>query len=162
MMIGDWFALANLVRDLSKESTPGSGNVPSANKEIVGVLSRIYFSPEGVLEILECLVEGREIDEEKARRTLLDFNDYEGHLDRDLEQLSLEATRNNAALSIREKRLLKLVGWQKISARRDVQRLLNFSLTHEKKISRRNAEGLLARLKLLNNAIEDAEERLRS
>ncbi len=153
-MLGDLVGVANLIRDLVKDKS-------SENRRLVQILSKIYFSPDGVVQILESLIEGKDFDEDKAKQALLDFNDYEGHLLRDIEELSHAVTIKNKSLTMRQRRLLQNIGWQKVSVRSEVQKLLNYDFANRRPVSRRRAEELLNKIVLLNRTIEDAEEGIR-
>lgn len=149
--------LANALRvrqDVSKDARSAR-----ETQAAIEALRLIYFSPIGVLRIIEDLANGRQPNGEEVATILPEFNDYEFRVQRNLGVLDGEWDRNST-LTLRAQRVLREISYGKAGVRQRVKELLNESLTFENGIEPEDAAELLDQILALNKAIEDAEEAL--
>lgn len=123
-------------------------------------LRRIYFSPRGVVALLELIAKGLEPTEAQIAAILPDFNDFEYRMGRFIDRLDPEHEHGNAHLTLKAERLLREIAYGKRGVREGVQALLNEALTRGERIAPEDASDLLKQIRQLNTAIEDAEEAL--
>lgn len=125
--------------------------------EIVEALRTIYFTPVGVLRILEKIVAGQEISRELVEERLPHFNDAEWRIGRALTVLDFEEGVPKE-LTLRRARTLEQLRYGKINLRRQIQDFLNGPLTYGDPVSKEIAGNLLDQVRELNAEIEALEE----
>lgn len=129
-------------------------------QELIESLRLIYFSPRGVIRLLEEISDGNNPTEEQIEMILPEFNDYEFHVRGMLAQIAPDVHRVQGNLTLRAERVLREISYGKAGVRSKVKDLLNEALTLGEPVSRQDATVLLDEILLLNTAIEDAEEAL--
>ena len=150
--------LANLAR-----VEPAQGNDRHQQRtvrDMIEALRLIYFSPRGILSLLELIAEGGYPTQDQIEMVLLDFNDAEPFVYRAVMRLDPDFDRNDRTLTLKAQRVLREIGYGKGGVRRKVQDLLNWSLTHGEPVSKEEAKILIEEIGQLNAAIENAEEAL--
>lgn len=152
---------AELAREFSQPQ-PGGGNSREfrARMRLISALRNIYFAPKGVLSLLRQIADGGYPSEESISAILVDFNEGEDWIYRARHDLDDDCLRQNANLSLRATRVLGEIAYGKGGVRTKVKHLLNQSLTFGEPVSSAEAERLIAEILLLNDAIENAEEKL--
>ena len=131
-----------------------------ARKQLIDALRDIYFAPKGVLGLLQEIADGGYPSEEKVSFILPNFNDREDWVDRARYRLHGVDLIRNASLSLKATRVLGEISYGKGGVRTKVKDLLNASLTFDERISPEDARHMIQEIKVLNEAIEDAEEKL--
>lgn len=129
-------------------------------QELIEALRFIYFSPRGVIKLLDCIVAGGDPTEEQIAMILPDFNDYEFRVHMMLRRISPDEQRVQGGLTLRAERVLREISYGKSGVRSKVKDLLNEALTHGEPVSRDAASNLRDEILELNTAIEAAEEAL--
>lgn len=129
-------------------------------QELIEALRLIYFSPRGVIKLLEDIADGSNPTEEQIAMILPNFNDYEFRVSRMLERIAPGEQRVQGDLTLRAERVLREISYGKAGVRSKVKDLLNEALTLGEPVSRQDASTLRGEILLLNTAIEDAEEAL--
>jgi len=129
-------------------------------QEIVEVLRLIYFSPRGVIKLLDDIVLGNNPTEDQIAMILPEFNDREYRVHRILALLNPEDREVQGGLTLRAERTLREISYGKGGVREKVKTLLNEALTFGQPISREEAADLRDEILSLNEAIEAAEEAL--
>jgi hypothetical protein len=124
---------------------------------IIKALRDIYFTPSGVLKILETLAAGEKPGPSEVRETLTTFNDAEWRVGRRVGSIHFDALDAYPLLTLAQRRQLQNIAFGKISLRRDVQKSLNAALTGRGKVRPEKARGLLDRVVELNREIERME-----
>jgi len=147
-----------IVKAFTDDQKSGSPRLDRLDDEIVDALRSIYFVPQGVLTLLEEVAEGRQPDAQQVEVVLPRFNDGEWRVGRALAVLEFDDLSGNREISLRRARTLDLLRYGKIHLRRDIQELLNHSLTFGRPISPEAARALLERVHALNAEIESLEE----
>lgn len=147
--------LASALADFARQSRPNQRRV----RPIIRALRGIYFTPRGTIKILAVLAEGATPDQDDIDDVLTDFNDREWHVARHLDRVDFGNT-DDMNLSLRQRRTLTEIAWDKRNLRREIQDALNQSLTDGRKIDADQARLLLRRVETLNAVIESLEEEL--
>jgi hypothetical protein len=129
-------------------------------QELIEALRQIYFSPRGVISLLNQLAEGQQPSELQIAMILPEFNDYEFRVHRMLTRIDPIAGPVQGRLTLRAERALREISNGKQGIRGRVKDLLNEALTTRTHISREDAIELRDEIIALNNAIEAAEEAL--
>lgn len=129
-------------------------------KELIESLRLIYFSPRGVLSLLEIIADGNYPTQDQIELVLPEFNDADPFVRRALYRLDPDFERNNRSLTLKAQRVLREISYGKGGVRSKVQSLLNASLTYSEPVSPQEAQTLVQEISELNRAIEDAEEAL--
>ncbi|MHA6324367.1 hypothetical protein [Roseivivax sp. CAU 1753] len=129
-------------------------------QRLIDCLRQIYFTPAGVLALLREIESGRYPSENKIATVLPEFNDREFHVGRARHDLDRAADLVRGNLSLRANRVLGEISYGKAGIRQKVKDLLNEALTFEGNISREQASELIGEIRTLNDAIEEAEEKL--
>jgi len=127
-------------------------------QEIVEALRLIYFSPRGVIKLLNDLAEGISPTEDQIAMILPEFNEYEFRVHRMLRRIAPEDGRVQGNLTLRAERILMEISYGKQGVRGKVKDLLNEALSLGKPVSKKNATALRDQILALNEAIEEAEE----
>ncbi|MBO6526218.1 hypothetical protein [Erythrobacter sp.] len=127
-------------------------------KPVIQSLRRIYFTPRGTRKILRNLAEGRRPEQDDIRDVLIDFNDAEWEVRRELDRLDFRELERFGDLSLRQRRTLDEIAYGKRVLRRDLQDALNEALHHDHAIEADDAKVLLTRIEALNFMIESLEE----
>ena len=127
---------------------------------LIETLRRIYFSPKGVIVLLEEIAEGRQPNSDQVEALLTNFNDAETAIGRSRSHLDAIELRSDGRLTLKARKVLSEISDGKGGVRQKVQQLLNEALTYEQKISHADARKILTEISQLNGAIEDAEEAL--
>jgi len=129
-------------------------------QELIEYLRLIYFSPKGVIRLLEEISDGSNPTEEQIEMILPEFNDYEFRVRGMLARIAPDEQRVQGNLTLRAERVLREISYGKAGVRSKVKDLLNEALTLGEPVSRQDATILLDEILLLNAAIENAEEAL--
>lgn len=129
-------------------------------QELIEALRLIYFSPRGVIKLLEEIVQGRIPTEQQIAMILPNFNDHEFNVHRMLRRLDPDDGHIQGALTLRAERVLREISYGKSGVRSKVKDLLNEALTLGTPVSEHDAIALLNEIRALNQAIESAEEAL--
>ena len=150
--------LANIPKQDSAK--PQNNREIQALQNLVNALRRIYFSPKGVLLLLNEIANGGYPSEEKISLILPEFNEGEHWVRQAQHDLNSSGVMQRASLTLKAERVLSEIAYGKGGIRTKVQMLLNESLTYAEKISVEEARQLIKEIKMLNEAIENAEEAL--
>jgi hypothetical protein len=129
-------------------------------QELVDGLRLIYFSPRGVIKLLNDFVDGNDPSEEQIAMILPDFNDYEFRVQQMLRRIDPIDQEVQGGLTLRAARVLREISYGKQGVRDKIKDLLNEALTLAEPISKADAIALRDEIIVLNAAIEDAEEAL--
>ncbi|MEL6337128.1 MAG: hypothetical protein AAFQ88_10880 [Pseudomonadota bacterium] len=129
-------------------------------QSLIEALRLIYFSPKGVLLLIERMAAGEQPSREQIEAILPHFNDGEFAVERMLRRLDPERGQPDGILSLRAERVLREISYGKGGVREKVQHLLNYSMTYDLPIDRKEAAELHKEVVALNEAIEHAEEAL--
>ena len=165
MGIGSLLEIVSGARELAafarvEEGQRGDRRKARQVKEIIEALRYIYFSPRGVISLLEGIVDGNIPSEQQIEMILPRFNDAGPFVDRIHLRLDPPEGQPNDTLTLRAERVLREISWGKGGVREKVQSLLNNSLTFGEEVSAEQAAELLNEIRALNKAIEDAEDAL--
>jgi hypothetical protein len=126
-------------------------------QKLIEALRLIYFSPGGVIALLDQIADGKEPSEDQIATILPDFNDYEFRVLRMLGRISPEEGSVQGRLTLRAERVLREISYGKKGVRGKVKDLLNKALTYGHRVSRADAASLRDEIVVLNNTIEAAE-----
>lgn len=165
MDVATVMGLLNGAKELAEFARMDMGD-PSDNrqareaKSIIEALRLIYFSPRGVILLLEEIAAGRQPTTESVEFILPSFNDAEPFVLRALHVLNPDVSHRDRKITLKAQKILREIAWGKGGIREKVQELLNYSLTHNKPISSEDAKALIGEIAALNTAIEEAEEAL--
>jgi hypothetical protein len=129
-------------------------------QELIEALRMIYFSPRGVITLLNQISDGSQPSEEQIAMILPEFNDYEFRVHRMLSRIAPEHGEVRGRLTLRAQRVLREISYGKQGIRGKVKGLLNEALTVGRPVSRADATKLRDEIVELNTAIENAEEAL--
>ncbi|WP_333585996.1 hypothetical protein [Phenylobacterium sp.] len=154
-VVADGLAIVEAIAADQKSANP---RLDRLDDEIVGALRKIYFTPDGVLSLLEKIANGEDVSVEEVERRLPQFNDRQWHVARALETLNFDKLSSRREVSLRRAEHLNQVRYGKVNIRADIQRLLNYPLTHNKRIKADKAAELLAKVRELNDQIGQLEE----
>ena len=125
---------------------------------LLAAIRGIYFHPNGVLQTLKEISEGVELDREKSFRRLENFELAEYQVSEALSKLKFDSDEFTSGLSLRQKRELQEMAWQKMSLRSELSGLLQAHLSGERQLSQDDAAEVRAAIIDLNTAIEVFEE----
>ncbi len=165
MGIGSLLEIVNGARELAafarvEQNQRGNDRKIRQIKDIIEALRYIYFSPRGVISLLEEIVDGNVPTEQQIETILPRFNDAGPFVDRIHLRFDPPEGQPNNTLSLRAERVLREISWGKGGVREKVQLLLNNSLTFGEEVSVEQATEILNEILALNEAIEDAEDAL--
>ncbi len=76
-------------------------------KELIESLRLIYFSPRGVLSLLEIIADGEYPTQDQIELVLPEFNDADPFVRRALYRLDPDFERNNRSLTLKAQRVLR-------------------------------------------------------
>lgn len=147
-----------LVKAVTSDRKSANPRLDRLDDEIVAALREIYFTPEGVKSLLREVAEGKTPEVQKVERVLPNFNDSEWRVGRALALLNYENLSDRREVSLRRAETLNQLRFGKINLRRDIQTLLNRSLTVGQAIAPDEARELLDRVSALNAEIVELEE----
>ena len=147
-------SFASSVAELARESRHNRRRL----RPVIHALRRIYFTPRGTRKILRNLAEGHRPEEDDIRDVLIDFNDAEWAIRRELDRLDFRGLERFDELSLRQRRTLDEIAYGKRVLRRDLQDTLNEALHDDHAIASDDAKVLLTRVEALNSMIESLEE----
>ena len=147
-----------ILKALTDDQKSGSPKLDRLDDGIVDALRSIYFTPQGVVALLEEVAAGRQPELRDIEVVLPRFNDGEWRICRTLALLEFDKLSGNREISLRRARTLDQLRYGKINLRRDIQELLNGPLTYGEPISPEGARDLLERVHALNAEIESLEE----
>ncbi|WP_299954759.1 hypothetical protein [uncultured Roseobacter sp.] len=153
---------AKELADLARLEPPQRNNPRQQKRvrDLISTLRLIYFSPRGVLSLLETIANGGYPTEEQVEMVLTEFNDAEPFVLRARHVLDPDFDRHDQTLTLKAERVLRDISYGKGGVRAKVQSLLNWSLTYEEPVSSEDAKLLIQEIRGLNTAIEEAEEAL--
>lgn len=120
-------------------------------------LRGIYFTPNGILSLLDDIAKGGKPTAAQIQSVLGDFNDAEWEVQRFAHSLSFDALEGEMLVSLRSARALELIRFGKVSLRRDIQNAINSIGQPRAKISLSLISELSARVRDLNEGIEKLE-----
>ena len=126
-------------------------------QEIVEALRLIYFSPRGVIKLLDGIAEGNNPTEDQISMILPEFNDYEFRVRRMLNMIDPPNGHVQGGLTLKAERVLREISYGKSGVRSKVKDLLNEALTLGVPVSKQDAMALRDEIVALNVAIEEAE-----
>jgi hypothetical protein len=125
-------------------------------KDIVADLRFLRFDDDGVLSLIDAIIDGTSTDIEELRRRLVDFNDREWQV-ADTAKRLIEPCRKISNLTHEE---LQLIGWRKPSVRKDLQEIINKWDQPNARLSKQRLKKVRDGIKDLNAAIDAAEDKL--
>jgi hypothetical protein len=126
--------------------------------QIVKALRAIYFVPDGVVALLGQFAEGKPVKLQDIETKLPSFNDKEWKVADALDALGFNKLSAKPEVSLRHAKALDQLRYGKVHVRADIQRLLNETITFDRKVSAADAKELLARVGALNAEIEALED----
>ena len=153
--VSDGLQIVKTLADDQRSATP---RLDRLDDDIVVALREIYFTPNGVITLLEQLANGLKPDRIEVEHALPKFNDAEWRIGSALQRLEFASLAENKEVSLKRARVLDQLRYGKINLRRDIQSLLNQPLTFGKELSKDTAVELLKRVTALNAQIESLEE----
>jgi hypothetical protein len=124
--------------------------------DIIADLRFLRFDDDGVLSLIDAIIEGTSTDIDELRRRLVDFNDREWQV-ADTAARLLEPCRKISNLTHEE---LQLIGWRKPNVRRELQEIINQWDQPKSRLSKQRLKKVRAGIKDLNAAIDAAEDKL--
>ena len=152
-----------LVGGVLKISKERKSQQPAREREeLCRALRSIYFTPEGVLDLMQDLIDGKKVAPDKVRNILTRFNDAEWRVSRRLELLTFEERFQTMSVSLSTARQLNEIRNGKINVRRAIQEEINAYGQPRRKIDRNTIKKLRRDVLKLNKLIEDMEEKLNS
>jgi hypothetical protein len=129
----------------------------NARDGVVRSLRRIYFTPDGVRNVLVELANGRTPSSSQIEDALGGFNDAEWRVDRELNRLDFSYLQDVRELSLEASEHLHQLRYAKIDIRRQIQRELNEPLTRGLLVDPAVAQDLLVKVNELNALIMSLE-----
>jgi hypothetical protein len=121
-------------------------------------LRQIYFTPKGVLFLIEGISEGIPPSDDQIE-ALRDFNDGEWNVHRSIQRLD-RIDNPTLSLSLKTQRALSQLASRKMGLRHQIQIAINRSVTFGELVDPEIANELLLSIRSLNNVVEDADEAL--
>jgi hypothetical protein len=150
-----------LVGGLLKISKERKTNQPMREREqLCHALRSIYFTPEGVLDLIKDIIDGKKVAPEKIQRVLTRFNDAEWGVGRQLQMLIYEERFQSLSVSLSTVRQLDEIRNGKLNVRRAIQEELNGFGQPRRKVDVEALKKLRKDVLKLNKLIEDVEEKL--
>ncbi len=133
----------------------------SERDELIEALKVLYFAPNGVLHIFKDISKNNELDRQKALARLDAFDSSEIPVGDALSKLGFDSTEFIADLSLKDRRLLQEMAWQKKSIRSQTNAVLSSFLNEGANLDPNDAKQIREAILDLNGSIEEFEERLR-
>jgi flagellar biosynthesis regulator FlbT len=93
--------------------------------ELSFALRHLYFTPDGVIGLLEDVVADREISETRLRQALGDFNDRQWEVQDALQRIDFHQLRRKLGVSLSTIRTLREVQYGKSNLRSEIQSEVN-------------------------------------
>jgi hypothetical protein len=129
-------------------------------EQLCRALRSIYFTPKGVLDLMQDIIDGKKIKPEKIRSVLTKFNDVEWHVARELGMLAYEERFQSLSVSLSTARQLEEIRNGKINVRRAIQEEINSFGQPRRKVDVEALKKLKKDVLKLNKLIEDVDEKL--
>ena len=145
-----------LVNDLRQLGPSTQKQAQKQREAVVRLLRDIYFTPRGSRQVVEVLARGEAPSPEDIEIVLPDFNDREWMVLRHIDRTLFES-EDFVHIGLRNRRVLEMIGYGKKNLRRDIQSLLNETLTKRRPVPAEEAQNILERVNELNRSIEDLE-----
>lgn len=124
---------------------------------LIAALRTIYFTPNGIREILEVYASGGTPEIGDIERILPRFNDAEWLVRERLHLIEFERLHERREVSLAVAEQLDKIRYGKINIRRDLQEALNERITANNPIPADEARELLAKIDALNATIAAVE-----
>jgi hypothetical protein len=121
-------------------------------------LRRLYFTPKGVISLLEDVAENRKISATRLRQALGDFNDGEWNVREALDRIDFYALKEELGISLATARVLNELRYGKASLREEIQSEVNRYGQEGATPNKTRVKKLIASIERLNADIEDVEE----
>ena len=128
-------------------------------RKILEYLEKLYFTPKGIMPILELLAAGEKVDDGAFSRVLLEFNDGEWDVRSAAEALDFNSL-SSADFPLKLRTSLQAAVYGKLSLRSDLQDALNRPNINSV-LNSEDAQGLVERIRALNSVLEAIDEQLR-
>ena len=122
----------------------------------VATLRSIYFSPPGVVKVVDRLIAGEELDEDDLQ-PLRDFNDAEWNVGYALEQISYTKLASDFRVSLATARQLDMIRYGKVGIRKAVKESINGYGQDDFAVNIESLKKLKVDIEILNEQIEELE-----
>jgi hypothetical protein len=150
-----------LVGGVLKVSKERRAKKPLREREqLCHALRSLYFTPKGVLDLMQDIIDGKKVASDKIHRVLTKFNDVEWQVGRQLEMLVYEERFQSLSVSLSTARQLDEIRYGKINVRRAIQEEINAFGQPRRKVDVEVLKKLRKDVLKLNKLIEDVEEKL--
>jgi hypothetical protein len=125
-------------------------------QSIIDDLRFLRFDDDGVISLVEAIVEGRTQQIAPLLQRLTDFNEHEWRVAEAAARL-IERCSDVSRFTHEE---LQLIAWRKPRVRADLQQALNAYGQPGKRVNRKRLKEILASIRDLNDAIDETEHAL--
>ena len=127
-------------------------------EDVVRDLRLLRFSDDGILSLMDAIINGtaKKGDTDELLKRLRNFNDKEWQI-ADAAARLIERCPKVSNLTHRE---IQLIGWRKPNIREELQDAINRYGQPRARIDKQELQSLRDRITELNNAIDEAEDKL--
>jgi hypothetical protein len=157
-------SLSDLVQGLiDLKDTVSEASLKRQRAAIRQALRALYFSPDGVLGVLEDLSKGKKVQKDRYSRVVTGFNDSAREVQRTLCRIDFEELAHDLRINLSTAKNLYRIGQDKITVRQDVEDLLNRSVLLARSLTesrRSELKRICSKIKLLNKKIEKLDDML--
>jgi hypothetical protein len=124
--------------------------------DVVDDLRKLRFSDDGILSLIDAILNGSSKDYEALGRKLRDFNDKEWEV-ADAAARIVQRCERTSNVTHRE---IELIGWRKPAVRAEIQATINGWGQPGKRVSKAKLKKLRDQISDLNKAIDEVEDAL--
>jgi hypothetical protein len=124
--------------------------------DIVADLRELRFNDDGVLTLIDAILDGTETSTDELGKRLATFNDKEWKI-ADIAARLMDRCPRVSNLTNEE---LQLIGWRKPRVREELQQAINGWHQPRARMNKKNLKKIRDGIRDLNKAIDDAEDKL--
>jgi hypothetical protein len=132
------------------------------NDQVCNALRTVYFTPKGVLKLMEEMADGNGLTSKELRERLITFNDREWEVSRALDALDFDGLHMDLRLSLATASTLEQIRIGKMSLRHDIQEEINYYGQRGRKPNPEKLRALIGAIKELNCEIKKMESLVNS
>jgi hypothetical protein len=149
------YSSANLLTQVVKAVVT---NLPKGRdvKDIVADLRALRFDDEGVLTLIDAILDGTEAETDELSKRLAAFNDKEWKI----AEIAARLMEHCPRVSNLTNEELQLIGWRKPRVREEIQRAINSWNQPKAQVNKKKLKKIRDGIRDLNRAIDDAEDKL--
>jgi hypothetical protein len=149
------YSSANLLTQVVKAVV---SNLPKGRDvdDVVADLRALRFDDEGVLTLIDAILDGTETETDELSKRLASFNDKEWKI----AEIAARLVERCSRVSNLTHEELQLIGWRKPRVREEVQQAINSWNQPKARVNKKKLKKIRDGIRDLNKAIDDAEDKL--